>query len=587
VKRDQTTGKVLARAMRLAPALRKGLRLTLLMAMAGQAITVVTPVVIQMIIDDEILAPEGIVMSDVLLKAGLALAALAVGVVVGRAAVLRLIRSSATGLSDLRTMTFRHLLKRSVLHVEADRRGDLVSRVTSDVTTLQEFMEWGGVAIVIAGSQVILALGVMIFYEWRLALVALVGVILYLVLMRWFQRVLAHNYDTVRVEVGRSLGVLSESISALPVVRSYGIEGSTKEKVADALEKRFWIEFRTARLGNILFSSAEVFAGALTAGIVVGGILIGTSQGMTAGTLVAFLFLTNLLIEPLQIVVETLEFAQSAASGLRRILGVLDSDVDMPDPEEPDHLRPGGLSARMHQVGFSYPNGNEVLTDITVDIPVGSRVAVVGETGSGKTTFAKLLVRLLDPSSGSVSIGGVDARRISLQELRSRVAFVPQEGFLFDDTVGANVRYGQPEASDAEIWTAFHELGLGAWVESLPRGLETQVGERGGNLSSGERQLVALVRAWIGSPDLLVLDEATSAVDPALDVALRQAIERLTEGRTSVTIAHRMATAEGSDEVLVFDEGKLVERGNHRDLLDRGGVYAALYADWAAGTKTV
>jgi putative ABC transport system ATP-binding protein len=578
---------VLARAMRLAPALRKGLRLTLLMAMAGQAITVVTPVVIQMIIDDEILAPEGIVMSDVLLKAGLALAALAIGVVVGRAAVLRLIRSSATGLSDLRTMTFRHLLKRSVLHVEADRRGDLVSRVTSDVTTLQEFMEWGGVAIVIAGSQVILALGVMIFYEWRLALVALVGVILYLVLMRWFQRVLAHNYDTVRVEVGRSLGVLSESISALPVVRSYGIEGSTKEKVADALEKRFWIEFRTARLGNILFSSAEVFAGALTAGIVVGGILIGTSQGMTAGTLVAFLFLTNLLIEPLQIVVETLEFAQSAASGLRRILGVLDSEVDMPDPEEPDHLRPGGLSARMHQVGFSYPNGNEVLTDITVDIPVGSRVAVVGETGSGKTTFAKLLVRLLDPSRGSVSIGGVDARRTSLQELRSRVAFVPQEGFLFDDTVGSNVRYGQPEASDAEIWTAFHELGLGAWVESLPRGLETRVGERGGNLSSGERQLVALVRAWIGSPDLLVLDEATSAVDPALDVALRQAIERLTEGRTSVTIAHRMATAEGSDEVLVFDEGKLVERGTHRDLLNRGGVYAALYADWAAGTKAV
>jgi putative ABC transport system ATP-binding protein len=501
--------------------------------------------------------------------------------------VLRLIRSSSTGLSDLRTMTFRHLLKRSVLHVEADRRGDLVSRVTSDVTTLQEFMEWGGEGMVIASSQVLLALGVMIFYEWRLALVAVVGVILYLFLMRWFQQVLARNYDTVRVEVGRSLGVLSESISALPVVRAYGIEGATTEKVADALEKRFWIEFRTARFGNILFSSAEVFAGALTAAIVVGGILIGTAQGMTAGTLIAFLFLTNLLIEPLQIVVETLEFAQSAASGLRRILGVLDSEVDMPDPEEPDHLRPGGLSARLHQVGFSYRNGNEVLRDVTVDIPVGARVAVVGETGSGKTTFAKLLVRLLDPSRGTVSIGGVDARRIPLQELRSRVAFVPQEGFLFDDTVGANVRYGQPDASDAEVWTAFHELGLGAWVEDLPRGLDTQVGERGGNLSSGERQLVALVRAWIGSPDLLVLDEATSAVDPALDVALRQAIERLTEGRTSVTIAHRMATAEGSDEVLVFDQGELVERGRHRDLLARGGVYAALYADWAAGTKTV
>ena len=584
---EQATGRVLGRAMRLAPALRRGLRVTLLMAMGGQAITVVTPIVIQMIIDDEILSPGGIDMSDVMWKAGMALAALAIGVVVGRAAVLRLIRSSATGLSDLRTLTFRHLLKRSVLHVEADRRGDLVSRVTSDVTTLQEFMEWGGVGLVIAGSQVILALAVMFFYEWRLALVAVVGVILYMFLMRWFQRVLAHNYDTVRVEVGRSLGVLSESISAIPVVRAYGIERPTTDKVADALERRFWIEFRTARFGNILFSSAEVFAGALTAAIVVGGILIGTSQGMTAGTLVAFLFLTNLLIEPLQIVVETLEFAQSAASGLRRILGVLDSEEDMADPEDPDHLRPGGLSANFHQVGFSYPNGTEVLRGVTVDIPVGARVAVVGETGSGKTTFAKLLVRLLDPSQGTVSIGGVNAKRIQLDELRSRVAFVPQEGFLFEDTVGANVRYGKPEADDAEIWTAFHELGLGVWVEGLPRGLDTEVGERGGNLSSGERQLVALVRAWIGSPDLLVLDEATSAVDPALDVALRHAIERLTEGRTSVTIAHRLATAEGSDEVLVFDDGVLVERGHHSDLLGRGGVYAALYADWSAGTKTV
>jgi len=584
---ERATGRVLGRAMTLAPALRKGLRLTLLMAMAGQAITVVTPIVIQMIIDDEILSSSGIDMSDVLWKAGVALAALAAGVVVGRAAVLRLIRSSSTGLSDLRIMTFRHLLRRSVLHVEADRRGDLVSRVTSDVTTLQEFMEWGGVGLVIAGSQVILALAVMVFYEWRLALVALVGVILYLFLMRWFQKVLAHNYDTVRVEVGRSLGVLSESISALPVVRAYGIETPTTEKVADALEKRFWIEFRTARFGNILFSSAEVFAGALTAAIVVGGIFIGTAQGMTAGTLVAFLFLTNLLIEPLQIVVETLEFAQSAASGLRRILGVLDSDIEMADPEDPDHLRPGGLSARFHQVGFTYPNGTEVLRDVSVDIPVGSRIAVVGETGSGKTTFAKLLVRLLDPAGGTVSIGGVNAKRLTQEELRARVAFVPQEGFLFDDTVGANVRYGQPEADDAEIWTAFHELGLGTWVEGLPSGLGTRVGERGGNLSSGERQLVALVRAWIGSPDLLVLDEATSAVDPALDVALRHAMERLTEGRTSVTIAHRLATAEGSDEVLVFDDGVLVERGHHRDLLARGGVYAALYADWAAGTKAV
>ncbi|HEX5697002.1 MAG TPA: ABC transporter ATP-binding protein [Acidimicrobiia bacterium] len=584
---EQATGRVLSRAMRLAPALKHGLRVTLVMAMIGQAITVVTPIVIQKIIDEEILASGGIDMSGVVIKAGLALVALAVGVVVARASVLRLIKSSSTGLSDLRTLTFRHLLRRSVLHVDADRRGDLVSRVTSDVTTLQEFMEWGGVSMVIATSQVVLALGVMVYYEWRLALVAVLGVVLYLLLMRWFQKVLARNYDHVRTEVGSSLGVLSESISAIPVVRAYGIEGPTTSRVADALERRFWIEFRTARLGNILFSSAEVFAGALTAAVVVGGIVIGTSQGMTAGTLVAFLFLTNLLIEPLQIVVETLDFAQSAGSGLRRILGVLDTEPEMVDPEDPDHLHVGGLGARFQDVGFSYPTSGEVLSGVTVDIPVGSRVAVVGETGSGKTTFAKLLVRLLDPTQGNVWIGGVNARKIPLAELRDRVAFVPQEGFLFDDTIANNVRYGRAEASDAEVWTAFHELGLGAWVEGLADGLDTRVGERGGNLSAGERQLVALVRAWIGSPDLLVLDEATSAVDPALDVALRRAIERLIEGRTSVTIAHRLATAEGSDEVLVFDQGVLVERGHHRDLLAKGGTYASLYADWTTGTKTV
>jgi putative ABC transport system ATP-binding protein len=299
------------------------------------------------------------------------------------------------------------------------------------------------------------------------------------------------------------------------------------------------------------------------------------------------LILANLLIEPLQILVETLEFAQSAASGLRRVVEVLDGEIEITDPVDAETLRPGGLSARFDHVSYSYPNGAEVLSDITVDIPVGSRVAVVGETGSGKTTFAKLLVRLMDPTSGTVHIGGVLAPKIRLEELRSRVAFVPQEGFLFDDTIANNVRYGRIEADDAEIWTAFHELGLGEWVQGLPDGLETRAGERGGNLSAGERQLVALVRSWIGTPDLLVLDEATSAVDPALDVALRRAIDKLTEGRTSVTIAHRLSTAEGADEILVFDHGELVERGHHRDLLVSDGVYAALHADWATGTKSV
>ncbi|MCH7581682.1 MAG: ABC transporter ATP-binding protein [Acidobacteria bacterium] len=584
---DYTTGTIIRRAFMEAPVLRHGLRLTLFMAMAGQAITVVTPIVIQQIIDEEILAPTGIDMSGVLQKAAVALVALVIGVVVGRVALLRLVKTSSSGLSDLRSKTFGHIMRQSVLHVQAERRGTLVSRVTSDISTLQEFMEWGGIGLIVGLSQVVLATAVMVIYEWRMALIALGGVVIYLMMMRWFQRILAAKYDEVRHEVGVSLGVMSESISAIPVVRAYGTEDTTKARVASAMEKRFRVEFTTGRFGNILYSTAEIFAGILTATLIVAGVLIGIDQGMSAGTLVAFLFLTNLLIEPLQIVVETLEFAQSAASGLRRVIGVLDDEVEIEEPSDPEELRPGGLSVRFDHVGYAYPGGPDVLTDISLEVAVGSRVAVVGETGSGKTTFAKLAVRLLDPSEGAIHIGGVQAPKIPLAHLRDRVAFVPQEGFLFDDTIANNVRYGRTESDDAEIWTAFHELGLGEWVDGLTDGLETRVGERGGSLSAGERQLVAIVRAWIGSPDLLVLDEATSAVDPVLDVALRHAIARLTEGRTSVTIAHRLSTAEGADEVFVFDGGRIVERGRHRDLLKLNGTYAGLYADWASGTNSV
>ena len=584
---DVTTGQLIRRALVEAPALASGLRLTLFMAMAGQAITIVTPIVFQQIIDEEILNTAGIDFGDVLTRASVAVFALIAGIIIGRAALLRLVKSSSIGLSDLRVMTFDHLLRQSVLHVQAERRGNLVSRVTSDVTTLQEFMEWGGVSLVVASSQVLLATSVMFFYQWRLALISLVGVFLYLFLMRWFQRILRKNYDGVRIEVGRSLGVLSESISAIPVVRAYGVEAETQERVAEALEARFQREFRTNWFGNSLFSSAEIFAGTLTAAVVIAGVVIGVAEGMTAGELIAFFFLTNLLIEPLQIVVETLEFSQSAASGLRRVLEVLDSEIEIQEPEDPEDLPADGLSVTFEDVRFAYDTGGDVLQEVSLTIENGSRVAVVGETGSGKTTFAKLLVRLLDPSEGVIRVGGVPLNNVPLDQLRSRVAFVPQEGFLFDDTIANNVRYGQPGATDAEVFTAFHELDLGDWLAGLPAGLETQVGERGGAMSAGERQLVALVRAWIGSPDLLVLDEATSAVDPSLDVALRHAMERLTRGRTSVTIAHRLATAENADDVLVFDRGYLVEQGPHKRLIERAGVYADLFSDWSTGTKTV
>ena len=245
-------------------------------------------------------------------------------------------------------------------------------------------------------------------------------------------------------------------------------------------------------------------------------------------------------------------------------------------------LPKGAVSIAFDGVTFAYPGGRPVLHDVDLEIAPNTRVAVVGETGSGKTTLAKLLTRLMDPAAGTVRLDGVDLRTVPFSSLRDRVVMVPQEGFLFDSTLRANARYGRLDATDDDIRTAAAELGLTDWLDGLPQGLDTPVGQRGESLSAGERQLVALVRAHLADPDLLVLDEATSAVDPALEMRIGRALERLTRGRTSVTIAHRMSTAENADEVVVVDAGRIVQRGPHARLVAEGGVYGRLHESWVA-----
>ena len=581
---DITTTTAIRRALSEVPTLRKGLVLTLLFALIGTAVRITIPVAVQQLIDHDIIGNTTVDMSNVSQRVALLSSVIFVGIVAQRATLIRLATRAAQGLSDLRVMTFSHLHRLSVLHAEAERRGTLVSRVTSDITAIQEFMDWGGMEFVVEGSQVLLAIVVMAIYEWRLAVLVLSAAILYAILLIFFQRILQRAHDDVRERVAISMSRLGEAIAGVAVVRAYGAESAAKARVDESFEHQYEAEFRTAKLGAVLFSSAEVFTGLITVAVIGVGVAFGVGWGLSAGDLLAFLFLVGLIVGPVQLMVEVLDHAQTAGAGLRRILRVLDTEPEIADSLDPTPLPEGGLGLSFDAVRFRYPTGEDVLIDVSVEIGAGRRVAVVGETGSGKSTFAKVAVRILEPADGIVNIGGIDIRRVARTDLRSRVAFVPQEGFLFDSTVADNLRYGKLDATDAELTRALEELELTDWIQGLPDGLATTVGERDGSMSAGERQLIALARAWISNPDLLVLDEATSAVDPALEVRLRRAIERLTTGRTSLTVAHRLSTAEAADEVLVFDKGRLVERGTHEELVELDGVYAAMHDDWTVGT---
>lgn len=583
---EMTTRAALRRLFAEIPGLGRGLVLTAGLAMLGTVLQVAIPVIVQLIIDIDILGGDEVDVASAVRRGGIAVLAMVVASFARRAATFRLSRLSASALAELRIKVFAHLHRLSALHVQAERRGALVARVTSDIYRIQDFMEWGGMGMMIGVSQVVLAVAAMLVYRWQLAVLVVVGVTLYGLALLVFQKILGRAHDRVRERVADSMSALGESITGLPTVRAYGAEGPTLHRVRSAVDAQFKAEFKTYSLGSALFSSAEVFAGGLTAAVVGFGILLGPDSGLTAGGLIAFLFLVNLLVQPVQTLVETLDSAQAAGAGMRKVIGVLDTPVDLGDPVDGVDLPNRPLDVTVRELSFAYPTGDLVLQEVSVSIAPGRRVAVVGQTGSGKTTFAKLVVRLLDPSAGVVEIAGIPVDRVRFGSLRARVGYVPQEGFLFDTSVAENIRYGKPGVGDDGIRLAFADLGLTEWVESLPDGIHSQVGEGGSQLSAGERQLVALTRAWMSQPDLLVLDEATSAVDPALEVSLRRAIDRLISGRTSITIAHRLSTAEASDEVLVFDHGRLVERGHHRDLVASGGVYSAMHHDWMAGTRT-
>jgi ATP-binding cassette, subfamily B, bacterial len=569
-----------------APSLRRGLGKTLLLATTGAMGALVVPVLLQRLLDDELLGPTG---PDVPAALRLGLIAIVIALAAGIAswrAMFRLVRTAAHGLHELRMRVFDHLHAVPTLAVARERRGALVARVTADIETATQFIEWGGIGMMVGASQLTVVAILMFAFDPLLAAAVLAVAFVYSVSLIGAQRVLSRRYDQVRGRVASSLAAAGEAISGLPTIRAYGIEDRTAKRVGDVLEAQFRTESRTRIVGSAVFSTSELFAALMTITAVGVGLSTADVTGITAGRLAAFLLLVTLFVAPVQLLVEILDQAQSAAAGLRRVLDVLDTPR-VHEPAAPASPAPGPLALEVRDLTYAYPEGPPVLRGVDVTVPSGQRVAIVGRTGSGKSTFVKVVTRLQQPPTGTVRIGDVALEDVATAELRRRVAFVPQDPFLLDAPILENVRYGDPDADDATILRAFTELDLADWLDGLPDGPATRAGERGGRLSAGERQLVALARAWMVRPDLLVLDEATSAVDPELDVRLRRAVERMTEGRTSLTVAHRLATAEAADRVLVFADGLLVEDGRHAELLELGGTYARLHASWTVDSAAV
>ncbi|MGB3827476.1 MAG: ABC transporter ATP-binding protein [Ornithinimicrobium sp.] len=578
-----STMATVRRGLALSPELRQGLTLTIALAFVATLGRVLIPFVVQQTTDNGIMAQDGPDVRFVLVAILIAAGAVVVTSVAQYAVNLRLFTAAESGLATLRLKAFRHIHDLSVLTQNTERRGALVSRVTSDVDTISMFVQFGGLMLLISIAQILLATVLMLVYSPILAGVVYLCFLPLVLLIRRFQPMLGRAYGAVRTNVGSMLGAISESVVGAVAIRAYGVEDRTEARMDEAIETHRRSAIGAQARSVLAFVSGQAFAGLTLATVLVVGTVLAARGSISLGELLAFLFLVNLFTQPVLMATEILNELQNAVAGWRRVIGIIDTPADVADPGPAGiQQERGPITVEFADVGFAYPGGESVLHDVSLRIEPRTRVAIVGQTGSGKTTMAKLLTRLMDPSTGSIFIDGDPLSKIGFDSLRRRVVMVPQEGFLFDQSLQDNVRFGRPGASDDDVALAMTELGLDGWVDTLPHGLHTDVGQRGESLSAGERQLVAIARAYLADPDLLVLDEATSAVDPSTEVRIQRALEGLTRGRTSVAIAHRLSTAEAADVVIVVDHGAVVQVGAHQELIAVPGVYAHMHSSWAA-----
>jgi ATP-binding cassette, subfamily B, bacterial len=585
--------RVIGRGVSVAPALKSGIGLTFLLALLGTGARIVIPILLQLSIDHG-LTENGVDIPYILRLCLIGLLCVVGSSIALRAATQRLGSRAELGLFTLRRRLFDHIHRLSIEDHNNEKRGALVSRVTSDIETLTQFFSWGGLGLLLDGSQMIAVAAVMLAYDWRLALVVFITSAPLLFVLRFVQSRLVRAHNQSRERNADFLGVASEMIAGAETLRAYNASGPVIQSVRQSMERRRKSNVKAGVIGAFLFPSGEVFAVFTVMAVVAAGLIIGPAGGLTSGALVGFVFLTYRFLEPIAEFTEIIDQLQSAVAGLRRVLGILDTPIGPKQSANPVMLPRGLLSIDLHEVSFAYssrigtPDDDDapVLHHLSMHIPAGQHVALVGPSGSGKTTVARLIARLTDPTFGSVKVGGVDLTKVANSDLRSRLIVVPQEPFLFAETILYNLQFVDPTADEHAILDAFNQLGLLDWIQSLPDGLNTHVGQRGASLSAGERQLVSLVRAFLVKPDVLVLDEATSSVDSLTEVRISRALDRLASGRTTISIAHRLSTAARAERVIMLIGGRIVEDGSHTQLMTAGNQYAKLYSAWLESTSS-
>ncbi len=577
---------VMKRGIKVSPELRAGLAITVVMALTAAVGRLIVPILVQLVLDNGVLSDDGYDGAYVWTVSMAALAVVLLVAAASRVALIRLVDMAETVLMNLRVRVFEHIHRLSLADHTESRRGVLVARVTSDVETLARFTQWGLISWIIDTAIIVGTIAVMLWYSWPLTLLVLVIHVPLVPFLRWVQRSQFVSYGKVRSRVAETLGHVSEAVTGAQVIRAYGYGEPVRERLDDAIERQFAQQQRSQVWFACMLPVVDVVS-SISLAVAVGiGVWYRDDLGLEVGELVAFLFLVNLLLQPIAQLGEVLDQTQTALAGWWKVLRVLDVPVEVAEPSEGVAPAAGPLEVELDGIGFSYRTGPPVLRDVSFTIPAESVVAVVGETGSGKTTCARLLTRLADPTEGVVRVGGVDLREVDPDARRAAIRMVPQDGFLFDVSIRDNIAYGREGTTAAEVERAIEVLGLRGWIETLPDGLDTVVGERGGRLSVGERQLVALARAQVADPGLLVLDEATSAVDPETEEALAAALDRLAGGRTMISIAHRLSTAERADLVIVFDKGRVAQMGPHEELVAVPGIYQTLYESWLGNTRS-